>query len=453
VRGGSILQALAPLVHARAVDVGHEVQLTLFTAPGLVALALPSKDADADADADAARVASDTAAQVTDALVLLRPAEPSAKRGAASFRDQVAVLVALSATSTSSTSQLPPLTGYAAAIAKSADGETAAEFGRRRESEPYGRPAVSILEQFSSSAPTASLVPLVPLVPLDSEPDMQSVELIPEQHVPLLIRPRQARGRDAQLLPVGTGDVAGVRLRVGDRVVLRYQTEPAQNGVWFAVPEAQAPAGLVLQSPLALAPARYTAALQAVRTADKRPQVEWKWRFTFDVADTAAGAEGAAGALRVGDAVVWLSLPGSPLGVVVATGGGSDDGSKEVVVAIDAADVSPDPEAARDLAELLHPLANCWQADDVVPTRVQTRRQCTAAGGAWDHPCERDADCPFDQYAVDPADSSHALHRGGCLASGYCEMPLGVARVGYRSFVPPPAASAVGPAFALQSVA
>jgi hypothetical protein len=79
---------------------------------------------------------------------------------------------------------------------------------------------------------------------------------------------------------------------------------------------------------------------------------------------------------------------------------------------------------------------------------VQTRAQCVALAGrgvaaAWDRPCEVDADCPFATVVADPASTSF-LTRGACLPSGYCELPLGVRRIGHTH-----AAATASPALAL----
>lgn len=44
----------------------------------------------------------------------------------------------------------------------------------------------------------------------------------------------------------------------------------------------------------------------------------------------------------------------------------------------------------------------------------------------WDKPCKYDQECPFFQ-----ANKSYPNYRGGCI-NGYCEMPIGIERVGYR---------------------
>ncbi len=65
---------------------------------------------------------------------------------------------------------------------------------------------------------------------------------------------------------------------------------------------------------------------------------------------------------------------------------------------------------------------------------IRSEAECTAArsamdrlgAGTWDRPCVSHADCPFFQ-----ANRRYPNYRGGCLA-GFCEMPVGVTRVGYR---------------------
>jgi hypothetical protein len=65
---------------------------------------------------------------------------------------------------------------------------------------------------------------------------------------------------------------------------------------------------------------------------------------------------------------------------------------------------------------------------------IRSEAECTAArsamdrlgAGTWDQPCASHADCPFFQ-----ANRRYPNYRGGCLA-GFCEMPVGVTRVGYR---------------------
>jgi hypothetical protein len=48
----------------------------------------------------------------------------------------------------------------------------------------------------------------------------------------------------------------------------------------------------------------------------------------------------------------------------------------------------------------------------------------------WDRPCFANTDCPFYQ-----ANKNYPNERGGCLAQGKCEMPIGVYRKSYRYYV------------------
>lgn len=48
--------------------------------------------------------------------------------------------------------------------------------------------------------------------------------------------------------------------------------------------------------------------------------------------------------------------------------------------------------------------------------------------GMWDRPCETNSECPFYQV-----NKNYKNYRGGCF-NGYCEMPLGVKRLAYRTF-------------------
>lgn len=71
---------------------------------------------------------------------------------------------------------------------------------------------------------------------------------------------------------------------------------------------------------------------------------------------------------------------------------------------------------------------------------LPTEQRCTASyewdgttprvPGVWDKRCESNDECPFYRANV-----NYANDRGGCI-SGHCEMPLGVARRGYRQVDP-----------------
>lgn len=64
--------------------------------------------------------------------------------------------------------------------------------------------------------------------------------------------------------------------------------------------------------------------------------------------------------------------------------------------------------------------------------RVQNPAQCESLNGGrgiWDRPCRENTECPFFQV-----NKRYPNYRGGCDDSGFCEMPLGVQRRGFRSY-------------------
>lgn len=56
------------------------------------------------------------------------------------------------------------------------------------------------------------------------------------------------------------------------------------------------------------------------------------------------------------------------------------------------------------------------------------RREEDCEKGMWDRPCETNSECPFYQI-----NKNYKNYRGGCF-NGYCEMPIGVKRLAYRTF-------------------
>ena len=59
---------------------------------------------------------------------------------------------------------------------------------------------------------------------------------------------------------------------------------------------------------------------------------------------------------------------------------------------------------------------------------IKAEPKCKQLQYTWDRPCESNADCPFFQ-----SNKTYNNYRGGCH-DGYCEMPIGVLRKGFRQF-------------------
>ena len=72
---------------------------------------------------------------------------------------------------------------------------------------------------------------------------------------------------------------------------------------------------------------------------------------------------------------------------------------------------------------LEHPKGVCQSEGGIFMDRA-TPELCLRDGGTWDRPCALDTECPF---------YDGRRGRGGCTPSGFCEMPLGVENMSYRS--------------------
>lgn len=279
--------------------------------------------------------------------------------------------------------------------------ETVRAFERKRQSvvmqSPYSRPRVPIMEQFD---------------------DGNNIELVPKYPVSLTVESKLGYD-DAKLAPrqgPGSGSVSvdGVRLRLGDRVILEMQESPAENGSWTVV-KTVGPQGIpVLQKPVALDPDRYRTKLE--RSSSISPLIErgWQWRFTLQDPNTF---------MREGDRVAWLPLPGAPTGTVSAVVG------QRIEIVVPDGLVVASPEASSLEGEWFDPLSRCLDADAVGYT-LDTRQQCEikqkdGAPYSWDRPCISETDCPYLQNGTD-------RRRGRCLKSGRCEEPVGVKPFAYR---------------------
>lgn len=59
----------------------------------------------------------------------------------------------------------------------------------------------------------------------------------------------------------------------------------------------------------------------------------------------------------------------------------------------------------------------------------RTQLDCELNGNTWDRPCLTDSECPFFQE-----NKNYPNQYGKCMKDGFCQMPLGVIRKGYRKY-------------------
>jgi len=59
------------------------------------------------------------------------------------------------------------------------------------------------------------------------------------------------------------------------------------------------------------------------------------------------------------------------------------------------------------------------------------RQKCEKYGYVWDRPCRKNTDCPFYK-----ANTNYENSRGGCLPSGFCELPVNMKNTSYTKYDP-----------------
>lgn len=81
-----------------------------------------------------------------------------------------------------------------------------------------------------------------------------------------------------------------------------------------------------------------------------------------------------------------------------------------------------------------NPIYHCY-GDETIDIKGLCNSKYTTFGTikrdytTWDAPCLRNEDCPFYK-----ANQRYPNSRGGCLAFGMCELPVGVKRLGFRKY-------------------
>ena len=122
--------------------------------------------------------------------------------------------------------------------------------------------------------------------------------------------------------------------------------------------------------------------------------------------------------LQKGDRVFWSGDTGKQVGTITGIKEDSHNNVVHVFVA-----VVPDMDEAGTC------LSYPWLITEAECTSNVGPGMKPQVPGVWDAPCKVNAECPFYQ-----ANQRYENYYGGCVGSGYCEMPVGVRRVGYRKY-------------------
>ena len=253
-------------------------------------------------------------------------------------------------------------------------------------------------------------------------PTLVPLDLQPPEHVNAAVTLAEGRRQRVLRLRDPQARLQGVRLAVGDRVTLRHQRRGADENGLYVVVRVDSTADVVMESPVALRPSR--GRFQMAPPSTPYSSLPWTLEGVID-GDTARRV---LVGLRPGDTVLWApeGWPAPAAASVLAV----DARAGRVRVRVQpGALVEALYRGARDAArydgDKFHPLSACSSADPNAPAKEICER---TRGAVWDRPCEHDADCPFFQ-----ANTARVNYRGGCV-SGYCEMPAGVERVGWRHY-------------------
>lgn len=235
-----------------------------------------------------------------------------------------------------------------------------------------------------------------------------STELNPMSNVPTRVK----LGYDGavRLMELRPGTLNGMPLRCGDRVVLSNQDRPAENGKYIVLERTPSRAILTDRVPVAMGP-------------DARLIID----------DAGCHTLISTNGKRIRELDVLNCQDGDLVYVPQRRWNGVVGGGGHIVNL----SCSQDAASVTD-AEKFHPRALCFQGGrirDEVDIKELCEDRVDAMGlpkepGVWDRPCEVDADCPFFG-----ANAMYDNKRGGCQASGYCEMPRGMRQISYRKAV------------------
>lgn len=296
---------------------------------------------------------------------------------------------------------------------------------------PYAIPEVDILDQFTP----------------EPGPQHEPVTVIPTQDIGAVFS-YQHDGLQRVCTFRESAHITGIDIKKGDRLQLTRQLVHDQNGYYVAVSSTE------LHSPLLL----------VGNSIGTRMQARGDW-----LVEIAMPKDFDMVLVRPGDRVLWQSTyimhatvlrVHPPSGSVKPPSGSVKPPSGSVTLIVAQAEMnrsSMTPQVAKYKKDWIHSLSRCMlrrngrrpqpkqpepEAQEKRVTQRSartnrmwspfTRKMCDDLGdeAVWDRPCEHDSDCPYYQVQYDRT-SGQTVYRGGCLESGYCELPVGVSGIGY----------------------
>lgn len=199
--------------------------------------------------------------------------------------------------------------------------------------------------------------------------------------------------------------IGAARMRPGDRVVLRDQTVSKHNGNYIVTTTGVKGTVLVSWVEADYDAVSFTDEKTVGAMTARLDAIKGLWPRVFDI--------------QVADRMLLRNLnnPNGIKGVWTTVTSVNTEGTGTGTVTIQTLDPDLGHTAASD--------GSCMTS----PT-TEIKSVCKADGGLWDAPCTSDDQCPYFQK-----NTEYPNYRGGCLDSGWCEMPLGVTQPSYRTAI------------------
>ena len=199
-------------------------------------------------------------------------------------------------------------------------------------------------------------------------------------------------GGKVRIIVLPKNNIEGNQLRVGDRVTLTKQARIAENGTYFV-------ASRDMTSAMLTSPPIIASINEAIRKED-----------VISFPRESLYAKGT---------IVYL-VPYDAMGKVISP--------HEIQLL----------PAPNEIAKLKYDPKSYCVGDKTIAIKELCESPMDAMGspkkqGIWDRPCVADAECPFFKI-----DRTYENVRGGCMDSGYCEMPVGVTAISFRHYTGEP---------------
>lgn len=241
-------------------------------------------------------------------------------------------------------------------------------------------------------------IPSIPVL-MEGYVDNTNITLQAEVPVEAYMRSTTQDGR-SRVLVVRHPYIGAARMRPGDRLQLRGQAVSKHNGDYIVTTTGIDGTVLVSWVEADYDALSFTDEVTPNTMTAHVKTIKHLWPQVLDI--------------QVGDMLLLRNL-------------NNPDGSKGVWTTVKTLDMS----RGTLTIQIIDPNTGHTAASDgscMTSPTTEIKSVCKAEGGLWDAPCTSDDQCPYFQKNL-----VYPNYRGGCLDSGWCEMPLGVTQPSFRT--------------------